>query len=281
MTTPTSPLTLVTTATGKTGSRVAARLLAAGRPVRLGSRRADPPFDWADPATWAPALDGVGAAYLAYVPDIALPGAAEAIGAVATLAVDRGVERLVLLSGRGEPGAERAERFVQDSGAAWTVVRSAFFAQNFTEGFWFDAVADGGFPLHVDDVAEPFVDVDDVADIAAAALLDDGHAGRMYEVTGPRLLTFTEALGEITRVTGRPVELVRISAGEMRDGLVAAELPVEDATALVDLFSDVLDGRNAHLADGVQQALGRPAGDFADVVRAAAAAGAWTTNGAA
>src|ERR687895_1316031 len=106
--------TLVLGGTGKTGRRVVERLEARGLPVRVGSRSGEPPFDWEDRSTWAPALDGVGSVYLSYYPDLAVPGAAEAAGAFAELAVRSGARRLALLSGRGEPGAERAEQAVRD-----------------------------------------------------------------------------------------------------------------------------------------------------------------------
>ena len=266
---------LVTGGTGKTGRRVADRLAARGLSVRIGSRAGSPPFDWHDRATWPAAVDGVDAAYLAYAPDLAFPGAAETVGDFARFAVERGVRRLVLLSGRGEEGAERAERLVQQAGAEWTVVRCAVFAQNFTEGDFVGQVLDGAVAMHVDDVPEPFVDVDDIAAVATAALTEDGHAGQVYELTGPRLLTFGEALTVIGRAIGRPVAYVRVSVDELHAGLVAAGLPADDATHFIDLFTEILDGRNSSVADGVQRALGRPARNFDEVVAEAAAAGAW------
>jgi uncharacterized protein YbjT (DUF2867 family) len=260
-----SPI-LVTGGTGKTGRRVAARLTAAGRPVRIGSRHGQPPFDWHDQATWGPALDGTVAAYLAYSPDLAFAGAADIVGNVARTAVDAGVRRLVLLSGRGEEGAQRAERLVRSSGADWTIVRAAVFAQNFTEGAFAGSIAAGVLPMPVADIAEPFVDVDDIADVATAALLDDRHIGQLYEVTGPRLLTFTEAL----EVLGSGATYVRVAPAEMTAGLVAEGMPTDEAGELVDLLTTILDGRNASLADGVQRALGRAPRDLAEIVEGVA-----------
>ena len=265
---------LVTGGTGKTGRRVAARLTAAGRPVRIGSRQGQPPFDWHDPATWGPALDGTAAAYLAYSPDIGFTGAADIVGDVARTAVTAGVRRLVLLSGRSEDGAQRAERLVQSSGADWTIVRAAVFAQNFTEGAFAGSIAEGILPMPVADIAEPFIDVDDIADVATAALLDDRHVGRLYEVTGPRLLTFTEALAIL--VPDCPVAYVHVAPAEMTAGLIAAGLPADEAAELVTLFTTILDGRNTPIADGVQRALGRAPRDFSDYVRRTAATGVWS-----
>jgi uncharacterized protein YbjT (DUF2867 family) len=267
---------LVTGATGKTGRRVAARLRAAGVPVREGSRRADPPFDWEDRSTWDAALRGVGAAYLTYFPDLAVPGAAETVGELAGRAVGLGVRRLVLLSGRGEVGAQYAEQLVQASGADCTVIRAAWFMQNFSEGHLLDPVLSGQVALPAGDIAEPFVDVDDITDIAIAAFSDDRHIGQIYEVTGPRLITFAGAAAEIGAAIGRDVEYRDVSGPEARDELIRGGLPAEMADDLIALFAEVLDGHNAYLTDGVRKALDREPRDFADYVRAATASGVWS-----
>ena len=170
-------LTLVVGGTGKTGRRVAERLLARGVPTRIGSRASDTPFDWEDPATWGPALESVRAAYVTYFPDLAVPAASGAIREFSKLAVRSGVERLVLLSGRGEEEAQRCERIVQESGAQWTNVRASWFSQNFSEAFLLEPLKAGILALPAGDVPEPFVDVEDIADVAVAALTEDGPAG--------------------------------------------------------------------------------------------------------
>src|SRR5262245_37598663 len=133
--------TLVLGATGKTGRRIAERLQARGVDVRRGSRTTG--FDWEDRSTWAPMLDGIDAAYVSYYPDLSVPGAAATIGAFARLAAAHGVGRLVLLSGRGEPDAQLAERALAEAGVPWTVVRCSWFAQNFSEDFMVEAVRAG------------------------------------------------------------------------------------------------------------------------------------------
>jgi uncharacterized protein YbjT (DUF2867 family) len=271
MTTSTTAPVLVIGATGKTGRRVADRLTARGVPVRAGSR---PAFDWERPDTWAPAVAGARAVYLTYYPDLAVKGAAEAVGTVARLAAEAGAERVVLLAGRGEPEAEQAERAVQAAGTGWTVVRASWFAQNFSESFLLDPVRAGEVVLPVDGVREPFVDVEDIADVAVAALLDEGHAGQVYDVTGPRLMTFDEAVAEVGRACGRTIGFAQIPIDAFVDA-VAAELPADHVELLRYLFTEVLDGRNAHLGDGVRRALGRDPRDFADYARDAAAGGAW------
>jgi uncharacterized protein YbjT (DUF2867 family) len=268
---------LVLGGNGKTGRRVARRLVARGLPVRIGSRSGTPPFDWEDRATWAPALRGVAAVYLTYYPDLASPEAAAAVGAFAEVAVATGARRLVLLSGRGEQGAERGEQAVRDSGADLTVVRAAFMAQNFDESFFVEPVRAGvvEFPAE-EDLAEPFVDADDIADVAVAALTDDRHVGQLYELTGPQLLTWADAVAEIARATGRPIRYQAVSLEDYATMLTDNQLPADYVKMLTDVFAEVLDGHNAYLTDGVQRALGRPPRAFRDFVRKAAASGVWS-----
>jgi uncharacterized protein YbjT (DUF2867 family) len=268
--------TLVVGATGKTGRRVVERLTARGVPVRAGSRSAAPPFDWEDRSTWAPALAGVDAAYITYYPDLAAPGAPEAVGAFSELAVRSGVRRLVLLSGRGEEEAQRSEEAVKASGAEVTIVRCSWFAQNFSENYLLDPILAGEVALPAGDVPEPFVDADDIADVVAAALTEDGHAGELYELTGPRMLSFSEAVAEIAEATGREIAYIPIAIEDYTAALRSYELP-EDVIALITyLFTEVLDGRNAHLTDGVKRALSREPKDFADYARETAVTGVWT-----
>lgn len=271
-----APLTLVLAATGKTGRRVAARLEQRGVPVRRGSRSADLPFDWHDATTWAPVLVGVEAAYIVYTPDLAVPAAPASIRAFTALASLCGVRRLVLLSGRGEVEAQRCECIVQESGLQWTIVRSSWFSQNFSEGDFHDLVVEGELALPAADMAEPFIDVEDIADVVVAALTEDGHSGQVYEVTGPRLLTFADAAAEMAKASGRDVRYQPISHESFATGLAEASVPTELANLLEYLFSTVLDGRNAHVADGVERALGRAPRDFSDFARDVAATGAWS-----
>ena len=265
---------LVLGASGKTGRRVTERLSAAGIAMRAASRSGETLFDWEDEATWAPAMAGVDAAYIVYYPDLAFPGAADTVGAFADLAVANGVKRLVLLSGRGEEAARQAEVRVENSGADWTLVRCAFFNQNFSEAFA-DAVRYGVLALPAGATAEPFLDADDIADVVVAALADDRHIGQLYELTGPRLLTFTEAAAQLSIAVGREVQYVPVTPEAYAAELATYGLPEEVAVAISELFAEVLDGRNAHLADGVQRALGRPPRDFTDFTRDAAASGVW------
>ena len=268
-------MTLVVGGTGKTGRRVAERLTAGGVPVRIGSRSAEPPFDWEDQSTWAPTLRDVESAYVTYYPDLAVPGAADKVRAFAELAVKSGVGRLVLLSGRGEPGALLGEQAVRESGAEWTILRSTWFSQNFSEGFFLDQVLSGEVALPAGGVKEPFVDADDIAEIAVEALTGDTHVGQVYELTGPRLLTFAEAVEEIGKASGREIRYVQVSMGQYKSLLAEHQVPADFVWLIDYLFTEVLDGRNARLTDGVQRALGRPPRDFADYARDAATTGVW------
>jgi uncharacterized protein YbjT (DUF2867 family) len=268
--------TLVLGGTGKTGSRVARRLAARGANVRIGSRASALPFDWDDRATWPAVVDGVDSVYVSYYPDVAFPGAAERVAAFARTAVTGGAQRLVMLSGRGEPDAVPAEDGVRDCGADWTVLRCAWFAQNFSEHFLLQPVLDGVIALPAGDVSEPFLDADDVADVAVAALTRDGHAGRTYELTGPRLLTFADAAAEISRATGREIRYLPVTAGQYADAAMQAGVPAEEIEPLTELFARVLDGHNAQLTDGVELVLGRRPRDFADYAYDTAATGVWS-----
>ncbi len=266
--------TLVLGGTGKTGRRVVERLTARGLPVRVGSRSGEPRFDWEDRSTWGAVLDGVGSAYVSHHWD-AIPGAAKTLGAFAELAVHSGVPRLVLLSGRGEDEAERAERAVRDSGAGLTILRSTWFAQNFSETYWREQVQGTEVALPASGTPEPFVDADDIADVAVAALTDDRHIGELYELTGPRLVTFAEAVQEISRAVGREIRYVPISIEDFATAAAEQGVPSEVVEMLTLIFGEVLDGRNARLADGVQRALGREPRDFGDYARDAAATRVW------
>ncbi len=265
---------LVLGGTGKTGRRVVERLQARELPVRVGSRAGTPPFDWEDRSTWAPALDGVGAVYLSYYPDIAVPGAVEAVSEFAALAVRSGAPRIVLLSGRGEPEAERAEQAVRDTGAELTVLRATWFMQNFSEDYMLDHVLSGEIRLPGGDVPTPFLDIDDLADVAVAALTDDRHIGRTYELTGPDSLTFADAAAVIAAASGRSVRYVPVTLEQHAAELREHGVPEDVVELLTYLFDEVVDGRNASTTDDVREALGREPRGFA--AYAAAAAAAWT-----
>lgn len=271
-------LTLVLGGTGKTGRRIAARLVNQGIPTRIACRSADTAFDWADEKNWNAVLDGVTTVYLSYAPDLGIPGATDSIRTFVTKAVKQGVQRIVLLSGRGEQEAQLCERIVQESGIEWSVVRCSWFSQNFSEGEFLDMVLAGAVTLPAGNIPEPFVDVDDIADVAFATLTEDGHGGQIYELTGPRMLTFEQAVAEIARASGREIQYIQIPREAFVQGIAESGAPDEAVWLLDYLFSTVLDGRNAHLANGVQRALGRAPRDFAEYARQTADSGIWDAS---
>lgn len=267
---------LVTGATGKTGRRVAEAAEAAGFTVRAASRSGAVRFDWYDPSTWEEALRGADAAYLAYMPDVGAPGAGEAVGALARQAVALGVRRLVLLSARGEHQAEPAERALRESGAEWTVVRASWFAQNLSEGPLVEGMRAGELVFPAGEVLEPFIDVRDIADVVVAVLRPgSGYEGRVLEISGPRLLSFRDAMGEVSAAAGREIRYVPVSAREYGGALAEYGVPAEEVEFLIELFETNLDGRNAHLSEGVREVLGRAPRDFADFAKEQAEAGTW------
>ncbi|MEM1088629.1 MAG: NAD(P)H-binding protein [Pseudomonadota bacterium] len=268
-------LTLVLGGNGKTGRRVAARLKAAGQNVRIGSRSALPSFDWKNEAGWDSCLKGVTAVYITYAPDLAMPGAKDAIASFIGKAKRHGVKRLVLLSGRGEEEAQACERLVQSSGLEWTIVRASWFNQNFSEGAFVDMVFKGVITLPAGDQVEPFVDVDDIADVAAAAFLQDHHKGQIYEVTGPRLMTMADIATDLSNATGRDIKYMDVPHKAFVEGIARSGAPKDVVWMLDYLFATVLDGRNAHLTDGVARALGRPPKDFATYAREVARTEIW------
>ncbi|MFJ8435974.1 NAD(P)H-binding protein [Kitasatospora sp. NPDC094019] len=267
---------LVLGGTGTTGRRIARRLTDRGLPVRTAARTgADVRLDLDDPTTWAPALDGVTAAYLLE------PGGQSRTPHLVAEAVAAGVKRLVLLSAHGVDLAgdshplRAAEAAVRGSGVDWTVLQPEWFAQNFTESFWREGVRSGTLALPTGDGRVPFVDAEDIADVAVAALTEDGHGGRTYRLTGPRAISLGEAADVITAATGRTVRHLDVTPEAFTAQLVAHGTPFDVAAVLTGLLVNIRDGHGADISDGVEQALGRPARSFESFATGAAAAGLW------
>ncbi|SAK47670.1 NmrA-like protein [Caballeronia temeraria] len=266
---------LVLGANGKTGRRVAERLRKQGLDVRACARSTQPRFDWNDRVTWRAALEGVKRVYVTYQPDLAKPGALDTVSAFFDMALTSGVQHIVLLSGRGEEEAQAAEQALQRSGASWTILRCSWFMQNFSESFLIDPVREGVLALPVGDIREPFVDAEDIADAAVAALTQPGHENRLYELTGPRAITFAEALECIAKASKRDLQLVPVPPDAFRAGLLEAGVSKPETDLMLYLFTTVLDGRNAQPADGVRTALHREARTFEDYAKRAASSGVW------
>ncbi|TWB16195.1 uncharacterized protein YbjT (DUF2867 family) [Rhizobium sp. ERR 1071] len=261
---------------GKTGGRVAERLKERGITARAASRSTTPRFDWQDRSTWRQALEGASAAYVTFQPDLSVDRAAETIGALAKAAIEAGVEHIVLLSGRGEDGAVRSEEKLKATGIGYTVLRASWFNQNFSEGAFVDGLLQGKLALPAGDVPEPFIDADDIADAAVECLIDPRHRNQTYELTGPRALTFRQAVSEIATASDRTIEYETVPIDAFIAEMTAYGLPQETTDLLRELFTQVLDGRNSPVMHGIRQILGRQPKDFSDYARETAATGIWS-----
>ncbi len=255
---------LVIGGTGKTGRRVVERLETLGRPTRVGSRSSETPFVWEDENTWEAALAGVSAVYVTYYPDLAFP---RRQGSHRTVRRRRGgagcqAPRAALRPGRGR--AVASEDALKASGCDWTVVRCNWFNQNFSESFFLDPVLAGELALPTGDAVEPFVDADDIADVAVAALTDDRHIGKTYELSGPRLLSFHDVARE---AVGRHRPDHHLHPGQCRRLPCGAAAAAGEPEEFADLFTLIVDGRNASVVHSVREALGREPKDFADYAK--------------
>lgn len=267
---------LVLGSNGKTGRRVAARL--ENNPeveISLGSRNEKIPFDWEKPETWENVLQNIDTVYITFQPDLAVPFAADAIENFSNLATKSGVQKIVLLSGRGEQEAQVCEEIVKKNAKNWTIIRASWFSQNFSESFFLDPILYGIVALPRAEALEPFTDADDIADVVTAALLDESHNGKTYELTGPRLLTFKDAVNEIANASSRNISFQSLSLEEYAQMLKEYQVP-EDHIWLVNyLFEQVLDGRNSNVTSDIEKVLGRKAKDFSAYAEETAKTGIW------
>ena len=266
---------LVLGGTGKTGRRILDQLASAGHTGRAAARTPDPAapgiepahFDWADPSTHAPALQGVEAVYI--VPPALQLEHADQIAALGQLAVDFGVRRAVLLSARGvdkapDSGMFRSEQALAATGLPTAVVRPSWFAQNFTESFFAPAIqADGVIVAPTGDGVQAFIDTADIAAVAVALLTGRAPIDA-YDLSGPRALSFGEAGEVLSRHVGRTVKHVDLPVESWITEAVNSGLPQDYAGMLGMLFTLIRDGYDAEVCDGVQRALGRPATSFED-----------------
>jgi uncharacterized protein YbjT (DUF2867 family) len=266
---------LVIGGTGKTGRRVVERLKTRDITVRIGSRAGEPPFDWKNPETWASVLEGMDMVYITFAPDLAVPGARKAIEEFTSLAVKSGIQKMVLLSGKGEKEAELCEQVVMNAGADWTIVRASWFNQNFSEGWALDPILAGHVALPRGEVLVPYVDADDIADVVVESLLDDKHVGQTYGLTGPRQLTFKQATEEISDATGRDIAFTPLTMDEYEKMLREYEVPEDDIWAIIYVFSEAIVDRNSTVTNDIQKVLGRKAKDFTEYARETASTGIW------
>jgi len=260
---------------GKTGARVNQRLQALGIETRPVSRSTTPAFDWESPETWPAVIEGTRSAYVTYQPDLAVPYAESTIKAFVRTAADAGLEHIVLLSGRGEEGAQRAEKVLKASGISWNIIRASWFAQNFSESFMLEGILAGELVLPAGEIPEPFIDIDDIAEVAVAVLTEARQRNKLFEVTGPRALTFAQCVEEISMAIGRPVKYTSIPVDAYINALKEQGVPEVLRWLLRELFTVVFDGRNRNVMPGVEEALGRPATDFKTYVQKTIKSGVW------
>ena len=270
---------LVIGGTGKTGRKVVERLQSKGQNVRIGSRKAVPAFDWDVPETWPLALEGIDKVYITYQPDLAVPGALDAIEALAGVAKEKGVKKLVLLSGKGEKEAELCEQAVMNSGLDYTIIRASWFNQNFSESFFLDPIIAGHVALPRAEAQVPYVDTDDLADVVTEVLLNDEHNGQIYQLTGPELLTFEDVIGRINRETGREIQFTPISLTAYGRMLEEAGVPADYIWLINYLFTEVL-GTNGNdvVVHDIEKVLNRKPKDFTTYVKQTAATGIWNAR---
>jgi uncharacterized protein YbjT (DUF2867 family) len=267
---------LVIGGTGKTGRRVAKLLKTRNQNVRVGSRYHSPVFNWDDPDTFKAALQGMERAYIVYYPDLAVPGAKEAIAQLTEVALKEGLKKVVLLSGKGEKEAEACEQIVADSGLNYSIVRASWFNQNFSEGAFLDFILNGTVALPMPEAKIPFVDADDIAEVASKVLLDDSFNNQTITVTGPEKMTFKEAVKIIAERIGKDIHFQPVSIEEFKEGMKAAGLPDSYVWLFGYLFREVLGNpENQSVSNDIVKVLGRKATDFSEFANKTAATGIW------
>ncbi|MER6694598.1 NAD(P)H-binding protein [Streptomyces minutiscleroticus] len=263
---------LVLGATGTTGGRLTARLLAGGHRVRAASRGATAVggatpvrFDWYDPGTWQGAVGDADRVYL--VPPLGATSPADTMLPFLRLARAAGVRRAVLLSSSAIPAGGPATGLVHQALPGlfpeWAVLRPSWFMQNFTgdhmhahtvrdEAALYSATGEGRVG---------FVDADDIAEVALHALTDTHAPGTDLVLTGPEALRFDDVAAILGDATGRTVTHRRLTRAQMRDRL-AASLPAEFAGLLADMDDAIARGAEDRTTDTVLRLTGRPPRDF-------------------
>ncbi|MET9374325.1 NAD(P)H-binding protein [Streptomyces sp. NPDC002992] len=262
---------LVTGATGNVGRHVVTGLLAAGVRVRAMTRAPEKAAlpagvevvrgDLADPASLDAALAGVDRVYL-----FPVPGTAEEFTARAAKA---GVRRIVVLSsvsaeyadgdysGDHHTGVERA---VEASGLEWTHVRPGEFMANVLS-WWAPSIrAENVVRAPFGGTRSAPVHEADIADVALAALLEDGHVGKAYSFAGPQSLTKYEQVRDLGEVLGRAIRFDELTVDGARALWLGQGMPAEAVDWLLQDPVDVPVGPTA------EQVTGRPARTFAQWV---------------
>ncbi|MCW3059865.1 MAG: NAD(P)-dependent oxidoreductase [Capsulimonas sp.] len=272
---------LITGANGTVGSDLTAELANQGVKVRAGVRsklRArnvmayEPELvemDLTRPDTFADALYGIEKLFL-LTPFTG--GTTDIVQTLVDAAKAAGVSHIVRLSAYGadaDPGItlgrwHRAEeKIVQASGVPSTILRPNGFFQNFAENDVRSIKTQNAIYSPVEDGKASFVDTRDIAAVAAKALTQPGHEGKIYEITGPEAISYTQIAEQLSAITGRTINFVPVPGEAVRDGMVAAGAPEILADALVELFQLYEDGYAARVLPTVEEITGKPARSFA------------------
>ncbi|MFX0573338.1 NAD(P)H-binding protein [Nocardia nepalensis] len=272
---------VITGATGTIGSEIVRQLAARGEQVRAVTRnpeRAQLPAgvevvrgNYHDLDSMAVAMSGAEAAFIVGVLG---PEYAEADRALVGVAREAGVRRIVKLSaiGTGEPGLGRVgtwhvpgEEAARGSGLDWTILRPSSFASNTLS--WADAVRSGQpVPNLTGTGRQGVIDPRDVAAVAVEALTTSGHAGRVYTLTGPELVTVADQAAALAAVLGHPLDVVDVPEDIAREHMIAAGMSSEYVDGALAGQAYVRDGGNTVRTDDVRQVLGRAPRTYAEWV---------------
>ncbi|MFF4102783.1 NmrA family NAD(P)-binding protein [Streptomyces sp. NPDC001903] len=275
--------TLVIGATGTTGRRVTAGLVAEGHRVKAAGRRATPMegaeavrFDWNEPATWDEALDAVDRVYL--VPPIGSSDPVKVMLPFLRQARAAGVHRAVLLSSSaipaGGPAVGQVHEALPGLFEQWAVLRPSWFMQNFAASTpHAHSIRDEGAIMSAsEDGRVGFIDAEDIAAVAVRALTDDQAPNTELILTGPQTLSYTDVAAIITEVTGHPVVHRQLTFEQLRDRW-AAEIPLEFATMLAGMDRAIAAGAEDRTSDTVERLTGRPPGTFRAFIEREASGG--------
>jgi len=266
-----SGLVLVTGGTGKTGRRVAEQLSAAGADVRVASRGGPQPFDWSNPDTWGAALEGVSAVYL--VPPPAAGDASATMIALVQAAMARGARCFVLLSGspifEGGPGVGQTHLWLRENAADWAVLRPSWFMQNFTEGQHLAAIREeGAIYSATEDGRIPFIDADDIAASAVAALTAPAPLNRDFILTGPEPISYDEVARHMSEAAGGPITHRRVSAEDLAAWYRSIGRPALLAQMMGMMDTMIAGGAEDRVTGAVLELTGRPPKDFSAFAKA-------------
>jgi uncharacterized protein YbjT (DUF2867 family) len=270
----TAPLVLVTGATGNVGRQVVRALTERGVPWRGAAQSAEAArrtlgdganvvaLDFNDRSTWGPALSGCGGLFLLRPPAIA--NTKETLNPFIDAARAAGVGPIVFLSVAGA-GANplvphhAVEQHLQTEASGWTLLRPGFFVQNCQDAYLRDLREDDRLYVPAGDGLVTFVDLYDVAEVAALAFIDPAaHSGQAYTLTGPEALGFETLAAQLSSVLGRPIRYEPASILGYLGHLRERGLPWAQAGVQTILHVGLRFGQAATVDPTLERLLGRP-----------------------